>query len=279
MTGRGAIIGLCMLCALAFSAAVVQSASAAVAGTTAFTCLKKAGGVGPETFSKEHCKKGEGPGEYGHFSFAQDTTTEITVTNANTNAATNGPESSVLKETIGGVNLELTSTEVTGTGTLENKKDAATNEHYISGTAVIEYKKTVVTAPSGKGCKVFTDNAGTPGAEGVVDAHVNATTTGQGDSIKFEPATGATFATFFVSGCSPAVPAIEGTWEITGSATCKPDGATIVCDHEEITKQKTLKGKGNTAGFKSKVTISGRDPLIDPPGVHNPLSVTTVETP
>jgi len=49
MASRKTIAGLCLLCALGLSAFAAQSASAAVAGTTAFTCKKLSGsevGVG-----------------------------------------------------------------------------------------------------------------------------------------------------------------------------------------------------------------------------------------
>lgn len=277
MNKRKGIKGVCMMCALVISALAAQSAIASE-GTTAFTC-KKGAGVGPETFKTEHCKKADGPGEYDHFAITENTETEITIKSEKTNSETTGQEPSILKETLGGVELELKTTEVSGTGTLTNKKVAETNgEHYVEGgTAFITYSGVKVEKPEGKGCKVFTDDPVTKakGAEGVIDVHLKSTTKGQGDSIKFEPATGTTFASFFVD-CGGKVPAVEGTWEITGSATCIPDGATIRCDHEEITKQNTLKGKGNKAGFQSTVTISGR---MEAPESHTPLSVTTVKTP
>jgi hypothetical protein len=287
MNGRRAVIGLCMLCALMLSGVAAQSASAVTKGTTAFTC-KKGVGVGPETFAKEHCKKSDGPGEYGHFEFKEkeneNTTTEIEVTNAKTNAATNGPETTLFQETIGGVPLELQGKTVTGTGTLTNKKDPTTGEHYIEGTATYAYHEVTVTKPE-KGCKVFTDETATktPGTEGTVDVHLDFTSKGQGDFINFTPAASTkpgteAFATFFISGCSPAVPAIEGTWEITGSAKCPTDGATIKCSHTEITTQNTLKGKGNKAGIQGPITILGRDPTLKEV-TYTPLSTTTVETP
>lgn len=285
MIGRKSIVGLAVLCALVLSALAAQGATAEITkGTTAFTCVK---GATPKDFVTEHCKAGDaGTKEYGHVAFAQDTTTKTKYSSAKTDATTTGGTNTTFKEVIAGVELELVSSEVIGEGSLENKQDTRENakkeiehEHYISGTATLEYRNVKVAKPSGKGCEVFTDETATKtkGAKEVVDAHINATTTGQGDSIKFEPATAPTFASFFVE-CTTKVPAVEGTWEITGSVTCKPEGATINCSHKETTEQKTLKGKGNIAGYEGKITVTGTDP-IPPDTVYTPLSVTTVETP
>jgi hypothetical protein len=206
-------------------------------------------------------------------------TTEISITNKKTGAEE--PSTQIFKETIGGVELEFQAAGVTGTGTQTNSKDATTGEHFTSGTALIEYTGVKVAKPAGKGCKVFTDNPVTKvkGVEGVVDWHLDFTTKGQGDSVKFTPSgstTGGPFASFFLEGCSPAVPAIEGTWEITGSFTCKPNGATINCLHSEITTQGLLKGKGVKMAFEGSFTTSGR---ANSGEAFKPLSSTTVATP
>jgi hypothetical protein len=284
MNGRKAIVGLCMLCALVFSAFAAQSASAVTKGTTAFTCKE----VSPNTgnFKKAHCKAADaGTGNFSDIEVAENTTTEIELTNEKTNAETNAAVGTAFKETIGGVELELKSPKVTGTqigtekSSLTNKKDATTGEHFIEGTALYHYSGVEVVKPAGKGCKVFTDETATKtkGAEGIVDVHLNASTKGQGDFINFTPATGSAFATFFIE-CTTSIPAVEGTWEITGSAKCPVDGATILCTHTEVTTQNTLKGKGSKAGIEGPVTVLGRDPALSET-VYTPLSVTTKETP
>jgi hypothetical protein len=276
-----AVIGLCMLCALALGVVTAESASAATNGITAFTCKKGAG-----TFKTEHCRPSEPTGgEFGHVAVAENTTTEIELTNAKTNAATNGPETTIFQETLGGVPLELQGKTVTGTGTLTNKKDPTTGEHYIEGTVTYAYHEVTVTKPAGKGCKIFTDETATKtkGTEGTVDWHLDFTTKGQGDFVQFTPAANTkpgteAFATFFLSGCSPPIPALEGTWELTGSFRCPADGATIRCSHTEITNQNTLKGKGNKLGTEGPLTVLGRDPTLKETA-YTPLSATTVETP
>jgi hypothetical protein len=278
MTGRSAIAGICMLCALAISAVAAQSAMA-VTGTTAFTCVKDPAG----TLKGEHCLTG-GPGEnYKHVEIAQDTTTEIEVTNAKTQNETKEASSQIFKITIAGVPLEFKATGVSGTGTLTNKKDAATGEHYVTGTIAYKYTGVTVAAPAGKGCEVFTDKGpGEPhGPAGEIDWHVDFTTQGVGDSIKFTPAAstgvGAPMAKFNIT-CGGKVPALEGTWEITGSTTCKPTaptGATIHCVHNEITTANTLKAKGVKIGIEGTITVSGRANSGEP---YKPLSFTTVTT-
>lgn len=286
MTGRRAVIGLCMLCALAFSAFAAQSAAASTKGTTAFTCKNVGTNLGK--FTKAHCKPGDaGTGNFEHVGIAANTTTEITGTNDKTNADTSGPTEARLKAIIGGVETELVATTVHGTGTMTNAIETAEQpnpgEHYAHGTGTITYTGVTVAKPAGKGCKVFTDTlpGKTKGAEGVVDTRpLIATTTGEGDFVKFEgeekDALGnPIFASFFVE-CTTKVPALEGTWDVIGSITCKTDGATILCDHNEITTQNKLKAKGNKAGLSGALTISGR---ANSGEATTPLSTTTVETP
>jgi hypothetical protein len=278
MNGRRAIVGLCMLCALLFSAFAAQSASAASNGTTIFTCVK---GAPVKDFVKEHCKAGDvGTKEYGHVAVAAETTTELELSNEKVDAATTGPVGSVFQETLAGAELELTSPKVTGTGgSITNKVDPVTGEHYFEGTALYHYAEVKVPKPKEKGCDVYTDNeAKEKGAKGVVDVHLKFTTKGQGDFIKFEPATGTAFATFFVECTTKLGAPLEGTWEITGSVKCPVNGATILCTHAEVTTQNTLKGKGGKAGIEGPITVSGRDPTLKET-VYTPLSVTTVATP
>jgi hypothetical protein len=278
MTGRRAILGICMLCALIISAVAAQSALA-VSGTTAFTCVKDAAG----TLKGEHCLTG-GTGEnYKHVEIAQDKTTEIQITNAKTANETKEATNKIFKVTIAGVPLELRATGVSGSGSVTNKKDAATGEHYVTGTVEFKYTGVTVAKPEGKGCEVFTDRGpGEPhGTVGEVDVHADFTTQGQGDSVKFTPAAstgaGAPFATFNIT-CGGLVPALEGTWEITGSVTCKPTaptGATGHCVHNEITTANTLKSKGSKAGLEGTITVSGR---ANSGEAYKPLSSTTVTT-
>jgi hypothetical protein len=275
-----AIAGLCMLCALLISAFAAQGASAATKGTTAFTCKEVAAGTGH--FKKAHCKPEDaGTGNFDHVAFAEKTTTDLSITSEKTNAETNATTPSTLKATVAGTAIELTTNTVHGEGGLENLKEGPTEpnpgEHYIHAHKVtltytnVEEKKA--------GCEVFTDKGPTEpvGEKGVIHTEpLTVTSTGQGDSLKITPETGTTFAVFWLKNC-----VVEGTYKVVGSLTCKPDGATIKCDHTEVTTQGNLhlqSAVGPKAGYEGSLTISGKDTT---PGDVNftPLSVTTVETP
>jgi hypothetical protein len=269
------IVGLYMLCALAFSAIPAQSATAASKGTTAFTCKAGAG-----TFKTEHCVPSEPTGgTFGHVAIAQDTTTVIKASNTKTNAATNGLSQTALKAMIAGAPLESTAeVGLHGAGTLTNKKDASTGEHYFEGESTLFFEGMGVTAPAGKGCEVYTDKL--KAVKGVIDGKVKMTSKGQGDFVKFESAGAGPIMTYFIE-CSTKVPAIEGTWELTGSFKCPTNGATIVCSHTTTTEQNTLKGKKMglevKMGIQVTLTIEGQCAIEG--GPYTPLSFTTVETP
>lgn len=282
MIGRRAIVSLCMLCALAVSALAAQSAGAATKGTTAFTCAKVTPAAGTAGFSKEHCTPSDAVSTnaaFEHVAINENTTTHITVTNEKTNAATNGPTSAVFKSTAAGAEFQLVATGVHGEGGLENKKegpgDPNPGEHYIH-VHELTLTFTGVTESLLK-CEVFTHNEAGSGEKGVIHTEpLTITSTGQGDSLKITPKTGTVFASFTLKGC-----AIEGTYKVVGSLTCKPNGATINCSHEEVTTQGTLKlgsAFGPKAGYAGSVTVTGSH-KEEGVGTTKPLSVTTVETP
>ncbi|HVQ59045.1 MAG TPA: hypothetical protein VMS60_09095 [Solirubrobacterales bacterium] len=281
MNGRRAVVGLCMLCALLVSAFAAQSASA-ITGTTAVTCAKTgAKQVGSETFNTEHCVPKEGAGEYEHYEIAEKTTTELSG-----NDGGNPEDNTKLKATLGGVATTLTSTELSGEGSMENLVDED-GEHYAHGTGTITY--TGVTISPFTKCFVYThDGSGTVGAQGVVDTTpLTATTTKQGHGLKFEPVNKVTkvFAKFWILDKNKVGAggecAIHGTYTVTGSVIATPDGATAKTTHTKVTEQNTLKmGTGEPtikAGIEGSLTIKGRDKKTEEVN-YTPLSVTTVET-
>jgi hypothetical protein len=271
-----------MLCALAFSATAAQGASAA--GQTAFTCVAGTG------FSSEHCVPGETGTSFGHVAISEETHARLS--NEKTNATTTGPTNSVLKETIAATNLEFELTGVVeGFGHLKNEEVGGVMRASAESNAGIgvTLNGVIVKAPANKGCKVFEDNGGVKGAQGIVKTNpVKGHTTvvtdkenGEGaaeerHSVIIEPAeAGKPFATFFIE-CEKGkgVPEeLEGTWEITGTITCPTHGATISCNHNTVTEQNTLKGKGKKAGLQGKATLTaGKFPVTEP---THPISVTT----
>jgi hypothetical protein len=281
MNGRRAIIGLCMLCALLVSAVAAQGASAKEFGTTSFTCANLGGTT--HQFTKAHCKESDkGAGPFEHVAIAENTTTELTGTNANTGANTETATVTKLKSVRAGVELELQATGVTNEGpaTMVNKKAVnakGETEMYVEGEGKILYTGVSVTKPAGKGCEVFkTENAGPPvthtGKGEVETKQLAATTKEQGMALKFAPKAGATFAVFYVTNCTVA--GLNGTYEVTGSVKGVPDGATTNFEHAAVTTQGTLKLGGQAAGIEGSLTLKGR---ANSTQAFTPLSVTTVE--
>ncbi|HEX6666546.1 MAG TPA: hypothetical protein VF081_08140 [Solirubrobacterales bacterium] len=279
MNGRRAIVGLCMLCALLVSAFAAQSASA-ITGTTAFTCVK---GGGDKSLRGEHClTTGTAEQNYGHVAITENETTELTGTNAKTESETSTHSIARLRVTIAGVPLELSATGVSGSGWMENKKDSGTGEHYTEGEGTITFTEVKVTKPEGRGCKATThkeDGSGVEeGTEGIVHTRsLRATTKGQGDFLKFTAADNGNFANFWVT-CEEGkkIPAIEGTWSVSGSVKGVPKGATTGFTHTETTTQGTLIAKGNKAGIEGQLTLSGR--AKGSTGAYTPLAATTITT-
>jgi len=267
MTGRKATVGICLLCAIAFSAIAAQSAIA-VKGTTLFTCK----GEGPgHNFTKSHCKSEDfsaGNGSFEDVSVKEGTTTEFTGTNEGGGSETNTTVVTTLKGTFAGVAIALQTTGVHLQGSLTNSKNSETGEHFFHGNFKITHTGATVVAPKEKGCKIK--------GEEIVSSELLATTAGKGDAVAISPAEGTVLESIVVEGCS--VPSLNGTYKLEGSLTCPMNGATILCAHAGITEQGTLKIGGQKAGIEGTVTISGRDPQLKET-TYTPLSPTTVETP
>jgi hypothetical protein len=265
MKRNRAIIGLCVFCALALSAIAAQSATATTKGTTAFTCKKAEGG-----FTDAHCKSA-GSGGFKHEVVPENTKTEVLVSNETTNGER---QPLIFKVTIAGTPIEVRAATVNSVvASIENKK-AASGEHYVSGTDMISVTNVTVPPP----CKVFafgtggTGGPGEKGTEGTIILHVlTATTEGQGDSLKFSPASGSVVAEFFLENCG-------GTIKAIGSVSCTPEGATCNFNHIATTTAGTLRANtaaGPKVGIEGTLTFSGR---TSPEQAFTPLAPTTVET-
>jgi hypothetical protein len=265
MKGRKSVSGACLLCALLVSAIAAQGASAA--GTTAYTCAS-AGGVGPG-FSKEHCKPADAVpsgANFKHTAIAENTTTEFSITNANTTADTTAATVLTTKATVAGTAVELTATGVSGSGTITNRLE--NGEHFAHGEVTI----TTSGVTAHNGCRVFTDSAAGTGEEGVVHTEpLKFTTKGQGHNVKVEPVTGNVIKRFDLTECPN--PNLNGTYTVTGSYTCPIDGATIVCSHAATTEQNTLKLNGAIKmGIGGTLTPKARANSTQP---YAPISFTT----
>lgn len=266
MSGRKAIVGLCVLCSLAFVAIAAPNASAL--GTTAFTCKKVTPAVGTAGFSDAHCKSAvSSNAEYEHVEIKENTTTEITGTSDRTAAC----EPWILRSVSSGVELELRSKCVHITsGTLHNVKVG--EEHVATGTARLTYTEVEVLKPKEKGCEVFTDE-GVKGAKGMVGTEeLTTTTAGQEMAAKSQPPAGKPFASFIVEGCT--IGALNHTYEVTGSIkTTSINGATWEYTEANTTEQGTLKLSGQKAGIEGVLTIKGKHPELDKE--YTPISATT----
>lgn len=274
MNRRRAVLGLFVCCALLASAFAAQSVSAASNGTTLFTC-KETGAGG--SFTKAHCKTGDaGSGNFSHVSVAENTPTEILLTNEKAANNTTDSAKAEFKTSLSGVEVFTTIPGFTATGTVENKKDPTTGEHYFEGEVNITL--TGVTDSGGYACDVWEDpEPGLTGEKGVIHLSAKVSSKGQGDSLKFTPLVGSEFGHYELASCSSG--GASSTYKVVGSFICKPDGATINCSHADITAQKTLRVQsavGPVSGLQANLTLSGRAKGGE--GAFTPLSPTTVAT-
>jgi len=283
MSGRRAIVGFCMLCALLVSAFAAQSASAVTKGTTAHTCTTETPFTeGKNKFSDAHCTVVAGNGTFGHKEIPANTTTHTTLGNEKTNAGTTGPTPGILKATVATIPIELEAQEVMSTGAWFENRTEPNGEHYSLGEGVIDFKKVKVNNPAN--CKV--EQAGS-GAEEIRTTQLIAHTKGQEEPmfLKFEPKAGEAtpFAEFEIVNNGGVCAAAQKV-KIVGSVKCRPNGATCEFEHEDVTTQGKLRfgsAAGPKAGLKGKITITaGLGKETDPePGKTNPIAATTVETP
>ncbi|HET7444177.1 MAG TPA: hypothetical protein VFJ57_05910 [Solirubrobacterales bacterium] len=247
MIGRKSIIGIAVLCALAFSAFAAASASAE---QRAYTC---ASGVGKKDYKEAHCvtNVGENNGTFGH-TLITTAGTKITGTSANTASNTTAGTVSKLKGALSGVETEVQCTELTGTGELTN--DNTEPGLSVSGTGTIVYKTCTVTKPAGKGCVVKGGS--------VTTEKLAATTVGQAaNKVKFTPAGETNFAIIPIEKCEIA--ALNNNFPVTGSLVATASGATLTTTHTGITELNTLKFGGVKAGLEGALTIrmEGGEPI------------------
>jgi len=282
MTGRRAVVGLCMLCALLVSAFAAQGASAVTKGTTAHTCVNAPGTYTPGTnkFEDAHCTKvNNSTGPFGHVEISAGKTTHAILTNTNTSADTKSAEPGFLKATVATIPIKLESTEIHSTkGWLENRTEP-NGEHYAIGEGVIHFKGVTVKEPAN--CKVV---QGAKTGE-VETTQLVAHTKGQEENmfLKFEPKAGVAtaFAEFEIANNGGVCAAAQKV-KIVGSVKCRPNGATCIFTHEDGTTQGTLRfgsAAGPKAGLEGKITITAGEGKEEEGKTTNPIAATTVETP
>lgn len=256
MIRRKAVIGLSVLCALAFCA--VAAASASAKGTTVFTCSKSAT---TKSFHDAHCTETSGTLEYGHIAVPAGESTELKV---------EGTTSQVLKGSISGVSVELSATTVElkpeTMGTIVNT-DHGTEPMDFSGKGTFTYTGVKVLKPSGKGCVVKEEMVSTEPLTFTSIVGEGATKTG----VEFTPAAGKgqPFAEITIEKCSTT--SLNGTFSLKGSLVGTPHGATL-----NFTEASTagLTIGGNAATLNGSTTVLGRKSTDSS---YTPLSVTTTE--
>lgn len=267
MIGRRAAIGLCMLCALAFSAIVVQGAAAK--GTVTFTCKKKVleGGAG---FSKAHCKKEDAVAtgaQYEDIEVPKEEQTLFSTSNVTTGEVRSPV---VLKGTVAGLEYEVSCTTLQGSGTAVNTEVGG--ERVVSGTDTITLSGCTVPKPAAQGCVI-------KGGE-VKSNELLESSTGQpapeeeSNSAMFvtvEPVKAGPLLTVTLENCKTT--ALDTEYPTTGSVKLRPDGATTTSTHAEVTAQGTLKFMGQKSGLQISVTMIAKKEKGEEP--NSPISITT----
>ncbi len=259
MNGRRALIGLMVLCALAFSA--VAAASASAKGTTAFTCREGQGGANTDA----HCDPGS-TGTSGHVAIPAGTKTDIHVAATTSQTLTGTVAGNAITLVGSGVEVDPSSTSY-----LQNT-DHGTSPMDVSGTVQLVYTGVEITAGAAlkerceiEGKRVTTESL--------------AVTTSVGETKK---TTGLTFTPENVEGIfahvnivqkagAKACPLAGVSAPVTGKVTGNPTGATLAVSAES----EELFLNGNAATLTGTVTVS----VTSEPGVGPtiPVSLTTTE--
>lgn len=139
MIGRRAIVGLALLCALAFSASAASSASAS--GTTAFTCVKAEKG----SFEDAHCDKEKAGGAFAHQEITPGVATEFELTNAKVKNETTESEPFLLVGELLKAKVEVVCKSAIGTGSLTNQNEGSMS---VQGEVSLQVSQCTVTKPS-----------------------------------------------------------------------------------------------------------------------------------
>lgn len=264
MTGRRFVVGLSLLCALVFSAASVQSASA-LQGTTVATCIKE--GASKGDYEDPHCStEKKGAGEY-KFEFL----TESALTNfEGSNSATKPPNTigavpAVLKSTLEGAAIEVECSTSASTGGVTNKKTFEGVMYAESQTpgklTTITYTGCVVLKPKSEAaeCKVHSPGkaAGT-----IVTNQLLAITAVEKIGAAEEmyvlviPSAGEKFAELVFETVAPKIcpgGLTKKALPLTGEAKLEANGATLISPHPNIAS--TLKLGGSAATLTSSETM------------------------
>jgi hypothetical protein len=266
MNRRTIAVSLSALCALASSAILAQGA-AAISGTTLFTCTSTAS---IKDFSDAHCKtRATPPSNFGHTEIAQDSVTTLEATNETTGGTFENAE---LKATIAGIPLTLVAPKVHLSGSVTNRLDAFSGEHYFDGPVTLTFTEVGLAGGLANKCDVYTHSALGQGEKGVLHSEeLTLTSKQQGHFVTLQPI-GAAFMTFTLVNKPPETCPLAGTWTANGSIRGVPQGTTLNFSHTETTAAGTFTIGGQKAGLKATLTLKNG-------ASGTGLSPTTVETP
>ncbi len=249
MIGRKAVIGLALLCSLAFCAVVAQGAAAE---QTAFTCAPGAGSGTTKEFTDAHCDNTVEPGHgtFHHVEIPVLTNTEITLTNGATeNETKSATRAHLFVAKLHGVaEVEVNCKKVNGTGTMENTNTGGVMG--ASGKGIIKFEE----CEANHGCTVAEPIEAKVKAELVEKLAPEE----KGMGLKFEPqVAGGTFTsiTFLGTGCPlKAFGAIPAAGSTIGTAHGEPTGmgATVY-----IGENNSITVGGEPAQLTGRVTLKG----------------------
>jgi hypothetical protein len=217
MTGRRALVGLSLLCALAFTAFSAASASAATSGTTPVTCVDTTP-ANTGDYTDAHCDTTgtKGASRYSHVAIGAETT-EVEGTNEKTASSTTASTKAVLEATVGGIVTKLEAGKVVSTGTI--KKQLTGEVHETLGSAiVITYTEVVVQNPTI--CTVH--SPGQPAGTVKTVTLKSSTVAGTPMQVKFEPVTPTEFTKLEFAGASCPINGVVAT--VNGTVLTEPSG-------------------------------------------------------
>jgi hypothetical protein len=237
MTGRRAILGLSLVCALAFAA--FGAANASALGTTQFTCKPGTTAAG---FKDAHCTEAvPSSPAFVHEGIAENVDTAILGTNLNTDGTR---KSATLVSSSAGVAVEITCKIVKATGTARNIIDGA-GVMQVHGTGVtVHYEECEVLKPAKGECLIVGGK--------ITTEPITSTTfeNGAEEGVEFKPAGATPFVTITFEKCKNA--ALNKAFPVQGSVKATASGATL--DVTPATSEKTLTFGGEVAKLTQTTT-------------------------
>lgn len=242
MNGRRAVVGLALLCTAVLCACAAPAASAL--GTTAFTC--KEGASSATKFSDAHCTKASAEGKFGHAEVAVGTETAFTATNGQTASETTAATPLVIRSVTEKLEIEVECTGVTASGSLTGGEFSG--EMYVSGTSTFAITACTVLKPTAISC-VVTGGKLEPKA-------LSQTTLGQGEKIRFGPASGTAILTFKLEKCTTG--SLNKEYTLEGSWKASRSGTTLTSTHAGTTTDGTLTLNKEKAGLASAITLRAK---------------------